>query len=162
MSSFCQNVFALMVNSLKHSQCWVGELGGFRLFTLVSPVSPGDGVRGGGCCANLPVFFSQNSGLVAVVARESASILPEMMEDSLCSSLTAAPEVSPRRAEAPERRWLTRVCVLRSPWTLPSGLSRSLRTTKPSFSRPRSCSSAGASPNTRRHRQQRPGSPSLL
>ena len=53
----------------------------------------GDGVRGGGCCANLPVFFSQNSGLVAVVARESVSILPETMEDSLCSSLAAAPEV---------------------------------------------------------------------
>lgn len=64
--------------------------------------SPGDGVRGGGCCANLPVFFSLNSGLVAVVARESASILPETMEDSLCSSLAAAPEVSmetPTRAE---------------------------------------------------------------
>uniref|UniRef100_A0A7N6AH72 Nuclear pore complex protein Nup133 n=1 Tax=Anabas testudineus TaxID=64144 RepID=A0A7N6AH72_ANATE len=62
--------------------------------------SPGDGVRGGGCCANLPVFFSQNSGLVAVVARESASILPETMEDSLCSSLAAAPEVkTPSRAE---------------------------------------------------------------
>ncbi|XP_047433725.1 nuclear pore complex protein Nup133 isoform X1 [Mugil cephalus] len=65
--------------------------------------SPGDGVRGGGCCADLPVFFSQNSGLVAVVARESASILPETMEDSLCSSLAAAPEVSsmetPTRAE---------------------------------------------------------------
>lgn len=65
--------------------------------------SPGDSVRGGGCCANLPVFFSQNSGLVAVVARESASILPETMEDSLCSSLAAGPEVSametPTRAE---------------------------------------------------------------
>ncbi|KAM3623609.1 uncharacterized protein V6R79_013158 [Siganus canaliculatus] len=56
--------------------------------------SPGDGVRGAGCCANLPVFFSQNSGLVAVVARESASILPETMEDSLCSSLAAAPELT--------------------------------------------------------------------
>uniref|UniRef100_H3CLD1 Nuclear pore complex protein Nup133 n=1 Tax=Tetraodon nigroviridis TaxID=99883 RepID=H3CLD1_TETNG len=69
----------------------------------ISFSSPGDGVRGGGCCANLPVFFSQNSGLVAVVARESVSILPETMEDSLCSSLTAAPEVSametPIRAE---------------------------------------------------------------
>ncbi|XP_075993040.1 nuclear pore complex protein Nup133 [Genypterus blacodes] len=54
--------------------------------------SAGDGVRGGGCCANLPVFFSQNSGLLAVVARESPSILPETMEDSLCSSLAAAPE----------------------------------------------------------------------
>ncbi|XP_061582042.1 nuclear pore complex protein Nup133 [Cololabis saira] len=60
----------------------------------ISFSSPGDCVRGGGCCAGLPVFFSQNSGLVAVVARESASILPETMEDSLCSSLAAAPEVS--------------------------------------------------------------------
>ncbi|KAM4585037.1 nuclear pore complex protein Nup133 [Odontesthes bonariensis] len=64
---------------------------------------PGDGIYGGGCCANLPVFFSQNNGLVAVVARETASILPETMEDSLCSSLAAAPEVSvmetPTRAE---------------------------------------------------------------
>lgn len=51
-------------------------------------------MRGGGCCANLPVFFSQNSGLLAVVARESASILPETMEDSLFSSLNAGPEVS--------------------------------------------------------------------
>lgn len=47
----------------------------------------GDRIRGGGVCANLPVFFSQTSGLVAVVPRESASMLPEMMEDSLCSSL---------------------------------------------------------------------------
>lgn len=42
----------------------------------------------------MPVFFSQNSGLLAVVARESASILPETMEDSLFSSLNAGPEVS--------------------------------------------------------------------
>ncbi|KAK7930639.1 hypothetical protein WMY93_007034 [Mugilogobius chulae] len=65
--------------------------------------APGDGVRGGGCCANLPVFFSQHSGLVALVGRESASILPETMEDSLCSSLAAAPEASvmetPSRSE---------------------------------------------------------------
>uniref|UniRef100_A0A8K9XLZ2 Nucleoporin 133 n=1 Tax=Oncorhynchus mykiss TaxID=8022 RepID=A0A8K9XLZ2_ONCMY len=52
--------------------------------------TPGDRLRGGGCCANLPVFFSQNSGLVAVVARESASMLPETMEDSLCFSLAGA------------------------------------------------------------------------
>uniref|UniRef100_A0A8C7VG06 Nuclear pore complex protein Nup133 n=1 Tax=Oncorhynchus mykiss TaxID=8022 RepID=A0A8C7VG06_ONCMY len=56
--------------------------------------TPGDRLRGGGCCANLPVFFSQNSGLVAVVARESASMLPDTMEDSLCFSLAGAgPEV---------------------------------------------------------------------
>ncbi|KAK0135018.1 Nuclear pore complex protein Nup133 [Merluccius polli] len=64
----------------------------------------GDGVRGGGCCGDLPIFFSQNSGLVAVVARQTVSILPETMEDSLCSSLAAAPEASmmetPTRVEA--------------------------------------------------------------
>ncbi|XP_062303881.1 nuclear pore complex protein Nup133 [Osmerus eperlanus] len=64
--------------------------------------SPGDHLRGGGCCANLPVFFSQNSGLVAVVSRESPSILPETMEDSLCSSLAgAAPEAT--AMETPSR-----------------------------------------------------------
>uniref|UniRef100_A0A4W5PQ99 Nuclear pore complex protein Nup133 n=1 Tax=Hucho hucho TaxID=62062 RepID=A0A4W5PQ99_9TELE len=52
--------------------------------------TPGDRLRGGGSCANLPVFFSQNSGLVAVVARESASMLPETMEDSICFSLAGA------------------------------------------------------------------------
>uniref|UniRef100_A0A8B9HKR4 Nucleoporin 133 n=1 Tax=Astyanax mexicanus TaxID=7994 RepID=A0A8B9HKR4_ASTMX len=56
--------------------------------------SPGDRIRGGGVCANLPVFFSQNNGLVAVVARESASILPENMEESLCTSVAGpGPEV---------------------------------------------------------------------
>jgi len=55
----------------------------------------GDRVCGGGCCGDLPVFFSQNSGLVAVVARQAASLLPDALEESLCSSLAAAPpEVS--------------------------------------------------------------------
>uniref|UniRef100_A0A8C1R623 Nucleoporin 133 n=1 Tax=Cyprinus carpio TaxID=7962 RepID=A0A8C1R623_CYPCA len=57
----------------------------------ISFSSPGDRIRGGGVCAGLPVFFSQNSGLVAVLARESASLLPETMEDSLCTSV-AGPE----------------------------------------------------------------------
>ncbi|XP_053272279.1 nuclear pore complex protein Nup133 [Pleuronectes platessa] len=83
--------------------CSTGTSGAGLPDEKISFSSPGDGVRGGGCCANLPVFFSQNSGLVAVVARECASILPETMEDSLCSSLAAAPEVSvmetPTRSE---------------------------------------------------------------
>lgn len=58
--------------------------------------SPGDCVRGGGVCAALPVFFSQNSGLVAVLARETASLLPETMEDSLCTSVAGpGPEGTP-------------------------------------------------------------------
>ncbi|CAM4471039.1 hypothetical protein PO909_015770 [Leuciscus waleckii] len=58
--------------------------------------SPGDRIRGGGVCAGLPVFFSQNSGLVAILARESASILPETMEDSLCTSVAGpGPEGTP-------------------------------------------------------------------
>uniref|UniRef100_A0A8C1NCG3 Nuclear pore complex protein Nup133 n=1 Tax=Cyprinus carpio TaxID=7962 RepID=A0A8C1NCG3_CYPCA len=61
----------------------------------ISFSSPGDRIRGGGVCAGLPVFFSQNSGLVAVLARESASLLPETMEDSLCTSV-AGPETPPK------------------------------------------------------------------
>ncbi|KAK7161188.1 hypothetical protein R3I94_004004 [Phoxinus phoxinus] len=58
--------------------------------------SPGDRIRGGGVCAGLPVVFSQNSGLVAILARESASILPETMEDSLCTSVAGpGPEGTP-------------------------------------------------------------------
>ncbi|XP_036955360.1 nuclear pore complex protein Nup133 [Acanthopagrus latus] len=83
--------------------CSTGTSRGGQPDEKISFNSPGDRVRGGGCCANLPVFFSQNSGLLAVVARESASILPETMEDSLFSSLNAGPEVSametPTRSE---------------------------------------------------------------
>ncbi|KAJ8364873.1 hypothetical protein SKAU_G00137040 [Synaphobranchus kaupii] len=54
-----------------------------------------DHLLGAGCYADLPVFFLQSSGLVAVVARENASVLPETMEDSICSSLArAVPEGS--------------------------------------------------------------------
>uniref|UniRef100_A0A671TPE8 Nuclear pore complex protein Nup133 n=1 Tax=Sparus aurata TaxID=8175 RepID=A0A671TPE8_SPAAU len=74
--------------------CSTGTGRGGQPDEKISFNSPGDRVRGGGCCANLPVFFSQNSGLLAVVARESASILPETMEDSLFSSLNAGPEFS--------------------------------------------------------------------
>ncbi|XP_043093975.1 nuclear pore complex protein Nup133 isoform X2 [Puntigrus tetrazona] len=62
----------------------------------ISFSSPGDRIRGGGVCAGLPVFFSQNSGLVAVLARESASLLPDTMEDSLCTSVAGpGPEGTP-------------------------------------------------------------------
>uniref|UniRef100_A0A671TQ87 Nuclear pore complex protein Nup133 n=1 Tax=Sparus aurata TaxID=8175 RepID=A0A671TQ87_SPAAU len=74
--------------------CSTGTGRGGQPDEKISFNSPGDRVRGGGCCANLPVFFSQNSGLLAVVARESASILPETMEDSLFSSLNAGGENS--------------------------------------------------------------------
>ncbi|KAF1394575.1 hypothetical protein PFLUV_G00002470 [Perca fluviatilis] len=92
---------AFLYNEEMVFACSTGTSRGALPDEKISFNSPGDGVRGGGCCADLPVFFSQNSGLVAVVARETASILPETMEDSLCSSL--APEVSametPTRAE---------------------------------------------------------------
>ncbi|XP_051749534.1 nuclear pore complex protein Nup133 [Ctenopharyngodon idella] len=60
----------------------------------ISFSAPGDRIRGGGVCAGMPVFFSQNSGLVAISAREGASLLPETMEDSLCTSV-AGPEGTP-------------------------------------------------------------------
>uniref|UniRef100_H3B1I6 Nuclear pore complex protein Nup133 n=1 Tax=Latimeria chalumnae TaxID=7897 RepID=H3B1I6_LATCH len=48
---------------------------------------PGDGILGAGYYAGLPVFFSRNSGLVAVIAREGASVLPENLENSLAASV---------------------------------------------------------------------------
>ncbi|XP_027139379.1 nuclear pore complex protein Nup133 [Larimichthys crocea] len=94
---------AFLYNEEMVFACSTGTSRGGLPDEKISFNSSGDGVRGGGSCANLPVFFSQNSGLVAVVARESASILPETMEDSLCSSLVAGPEVSametPTRSE---------------------------------------------------------------
>ncbi|XP_042619259.1 nuclear pore complex protein Nup133 [Cyprinus carpio] len=57
----------------------------------ISFSSPGDRIRGGGVCAGVFVFFIL---LVAVLARESASLLPETMEDSLCTSV-AGPEGTP-------------------------------------------------------------------
>lgn len=68
----------------------IKTLNSFYVFLQMSNFNlsfTGDRIRGGGVCANLPVFFSHNSGLVAVVPRETVSMLPEMMEDSLCSSL---------------------------------------------------------------------------
>lgn len=57
---------------------------------------PSDRIYGGGVCDDWPVFFSRLNGLVAVVAREGASILPETMEDSLCTSVAGpGPEVNP-------------------------------------------------------------------
>ncbi|XP_029450044.1 nuclear pore complex protein Nup133 [Rhinatrema bivittatum] len=47
----------------------------------------GDDILGGGSCAGLPVFFTRNCGLVAIVARESDSLLPEDMEESLTTSV---------------------------------------------------------------------------
>uniref|UniRef100_A0A671TP64 Nucleoporin 133 n=1 Tax=Sparus aurata TaxID=8175 RepID=A0A671TP64_SPAAU len=79
--------------------CSTGTGRGGQPDEKISFNSPGDRVRGGGCCANLPVFFSQNSGLLAVVARESASILPETMEDSLFSSLNVSAMETPTRSE---------------------------------------------------------------
>ncbi|KAM4594856.1 nuclear pore complex protein Nup133 [Fundulus diaphanus] len=94
---------ALLYNKGMVSACSTGTSRAALPDEKISFNSPGDIIHGGGCCANLPVFFSQNSGLIAVVGRESASILPETMEDSLCSSLAAAPEISametPTRSE---------------------------------------------------------------
>ncbi|GCB67786.1 hypothetical protein scyTo_0010298 [Scyliorhinus torazame] len=44
---------------------------------------PGDGILGAGSFAGLPVLFCRNSGLVAARLKESASMLPENIEDSL-------------------------------------------------------------------------------
>ncbi|XP_069787758.1 nuclear pore complex protein Nup133 isoform X3 [Narcine bancroftii] len=51
---------------------------------------PGDGILGGGTFAGLPVFFCRNSGLVAARPKESVSMLPENIEDSLALSTSGA------------------------------------------------------------------------
>ncbi|XP_056422828.1 nuclear pore complex protein Nup133 isoform X2 [Hyla sarda] len=53
----------------------------------ISFEAQGDHIIGAGSCADLPVFFTRNGGLLAVVPRESVSMLPEDVEDSLSSSL---------------------------------------------------------------------------
>ncbi|XP_051849581.1 nuclear pore complex protein Nup133 [Antechinus flavipes] len=55
----------------------------------------GDCILGAGSCAGLPVFFSRNSGLVALVSRENVSVLPEDLEDSLASSVAGPNNESP-------------------------------------------------------------------
>uniref|UniRef100_A0AAQ5YSM3 Nuclear pore complex protein Nup133 n=1 Tax=Amphiprion ocellaris TaxID=80972 RepID=A0AAQ5YSM3_AMPOC len=99
----CPGSTAFLYNEELVFACSTGTSRGGLPDEKISFNSPGDGVRGGGCCANLPVFFSQNSGLLALVARESASILPETMEDSLCSSLAAGPETCSGSMETPTR-----------------------------------------------------------
>ncbi|XP_042302014.1 nuclear pore complex protein Nup133 isoform X2 [Sceloporus undulatus] len=49
--------------------------------------SQGDRILGAGSCAGLPIFFARKSGLVAVHSRETISVLPEDIEDSLASSV---------------------------------------------------------------------------
>ncbi|XP_078412670.1 nuclear pore complex protein Nup133 [Cetorhinus maximus] len=44
---------------------------------------PADGILGAGSFAGMPVLFCRNSGLVAARLKESASMLPENIEDSL-------------------------------------------------------------------------------
>ncbi|KAH0622484.1 hypothetical protein JD844_024835 [Phrynosoma platyrhinos] len=49
----------------------------------------GDRILGAGFCAGLPIFFARKSGLVAIHSRETISVLPEDIEDSLASSSIA-------------------------------------------------------------------------
>lgn len=51
---------------------------------------PGDGILGGGRFAGYPVLFCRNSGLVAARPKESVSMLPENIEDSLALSTSGA------------------------------------------------------------------------
>uniref|UniRef100_A0A8C6X5B8 Nuclear pore complex protein Nup133 n=1 Tax=Naja naja TaxID=35670 RepID=A0A8C6X5B8_NAJNA len=43
----------------------------------------GDKILGAGCSAQLPIFFVQKSGLVTICSKETTSLLPEDIEDSL-------------------------------------------------------------------------------
>ncbi|ETE65443.1 Nuclear pore complex protein, partial [Ophiophagus hannah] len=47
----------------------------------------GDKILGAGCSAQLPIFFVQKSGLVTICSKETTSLLPEDIEDSLACSV---------------------------------------------------------------------------
>ncbi|KAF7253603.1 hypothetical protein EYD10_00340 [Varanus komodoensis] len=47
----------------------------------------GDRILGAGSSTGLPIFFARKSGLVAIYSRETISVLPEDVEDSLTSSV---------------------------------------------------------------------------
>ncbi|XP_003215915.1 nuclear pore complex protein Nup133 isoform X1 [Anolis carolinensis] len=49
--------------------------------------SQGDRILGAGSCAGLPIFFARKSGILAVYSKETISVLPEDIEDSLASSI---------------------------------------------------------------------------
>ncbi|KFQ17626.1 Nuclear pore complex protein Nup133, partial [Merops nubicus] len=55
----------------------------------------GDSILGAGSCTSLPIFFAKKSGLVTILSRESVSVLPEDLEDSLSSSIAGPRSESP-------------------------------------------------------------------
>ncbi|NXF97097.1 NU133 protein, partial [Eubucco bourcierii] len=55
----------------------------------------GDSILGAGSCTNLPIFFAKKSGLITILSRENISVLPEDLEDSLCSSVAGPRSESP-------------------------------------------------------------------
>ncbi|KAM4041959.1 nuclear pore complex protein Nup133 isoform 2-T2 [Anomaloglossus baeobatrachus] len=56
----------------------------------ISFEAQGDDIIGAGSCEDLTVFFTRKSGLLAVVPRQSVSLLPVDVEDSLSCSLAGA------------------------------------------------------------------------
>ncbi|XP_073416308.1 nuclear pore complex protein Nup133 isoform X1 [Dendrobates tinctorius] len=56
----------------------------------ISFEAQGDDIIGAGSCADLTVFFTKKSGLLSVVPRETVSLLPADVEDSLSSSSAGA------------------------------------------------------------------------
>ncbi|NXG42669.1 NU133 protein, partial [Psilopogon haemacephalus] len=55
----------------------------------------GDSILGAGSCTSLPIFFAKKSGLITILSRENISVLPEDLEDSLCSSVAGPRSESP-------------------------------------------------------------------
>ncbi|NXX51785.1 NU133 protein, partial [Tricholaema leucomelas] len=55
----------------------------------------GDSILGAGSCTSLPILFTKKSGLITILSRENISVLPEDLEDSLCSSVAGPGSESP-------------------------------------------------------------------
>uniref|UniRef100_A0A8C5MUE1 Nuclear pore complex protein Nup133 n=1 Tax=Leptobrachium leishanense TaxID=445787 RepID=A0A8C5MUE1_9ANUR len=67
--------------------CSTASTRGFMPQEKIPFETQGDNILGAGSYGGLPIFFAKKSGLLAVSARESVSVLPHNLEDSISSSL---------------------------------------------------------------------------
>ncbi|NXX93452.1 NU133 protein, partial [Centropus bengalensis] len=95
----CRQLICLAAHwlSLEYLICAIGISVLFPLFFFIPPslLTLGDSILGAGSCNGLPIFFAKKSGHITILSRENISLLPEDLEDSLCSSVAAPRSESP-------------------------------------------------------------------
>lgn len=71
--------------------CSTASTRGFMPPEKIPFETQGDNLLGAGSCGGLPILFAKKSGLLAISARESVSVLPHNLEDSISASLDVPP-----------------------------------------------------------------------